>query len=107
MLTSNIFPRRSALRKVPFLLPFLLPFLVFLIHVAFAQSQLGTGAIGGVVQDSSAAVVAGAEVRISSTETGLIRALVSGAAGDFLAPVLPPGKYKILAKKPGFTSLDV
>jgi len=73
---------------------------------AFAQSQLGTGAISGVVQDASSGVVTGAEVTITNAETGLVRKLVSGAAGQFNAPVLPPGKYQLRVSHPGFSTLE-
>jgi hypothetical protein len=43
---------------------------------AFAQSQLGTGALSGVVQDSSGGVVAGAQITLTNQETGLNRELV-------------------------------
>ncbi len=73
---------------------------------AFAQSQLGTGAIAGTVQDSSGASVGDANVTVTNTETGMVRRVNSGAAGEFLAPVLPPGKYSVLVAKPGFASLE-
>ncbi len=40
---------------------------------AFAQSQLGTGAISDVMQDASSGVVTGAEVTITNAETGAQR----------------------------------
>jgi hypothetical protein len=70
------------------------------------QSQLGTGAISGVVQDSSGAVVTAAKITITNTETGMVRMVDSGAAGQFLAPVLPSGDYKIYVAKPGFGGLE-
>jgi hypothetical protein len=73
---------------------------------AFAQSQLGTGAISGTVTDSSGGIVAGAGVTITNAETGLVRQLDSGPAGQFLAPVLPSGVYKIRVTKAGFSSLE-
>src|SRR2546427_7137231 len=73
---------------------------------AFAQSQLGTGAISGVVQDASSGVVTGAVVTITNAETGLMRKLVSSAGGQFNAPVLPPGSYQLRVSHPGFSTLE-
>src|SRR5438552_9175050 len=74
--------------------------------LALAQSQLGTGAIAGVVQDSSAASVTGAEVTLTNKETGLVRKMVSGAGGQFAAPVLPTGTYKLRVSHAGFSALE-
>jgi hypothetical protein len=73
---------------------------------ALAQSQLGTGAIAGVVQDSSAGSVTGAEVTLTNKETGLVRKMVSGAGGQFAAPVLPTGAYKLRVTHAGFSALE-
>jgi len=73
---------------------------------AFGQSQLGTGAISGVVQDTSGSVVADAQITVTNVETGLVREIVSGAGGQFVAPVLPTGNYKLRITKPGFSTLE-
>jgi Carboxypeptidase regulatory-like domain len=74
--------------------------------VAAAQTQLGTGAISGSVQDSSGAVVAGAQVTIEESSTGLVRQVKSSATGEFLAPVLPTGTYRVRVTKAGFSTLE-
>src|SRR5262245_18133067 len=76
------------------------------ITAAFAQSQLGTGAISGIVQDPSGAVIASAELTITNVETGLARTVTSGSGGQFSAPVLPPGRYQVRAAKAGFSTLE-
>src|SRR6478672_1323863 len=80
--------------------------LALVLSGAFAQSQLGTGAISGVVQDPSGAIIGGAQITITNTETGLVRSAASGSAGQFTAPVLPPGKYQLRVAKPGFSTLE-
>jgi hypothetical protein len=73
---------------------------------AGAQTQLGTGAISGTVRDPSGAVVSGAQVMIEQLGTGLIRRAKSSEAGEFLAPVLPTGTYRVRVAKAGFSTLE-
>jgi outer membrane receptor protein involved in Fe transport len=62
-----------------------------------------TGAVSGVVVDSSGAVVAGAEVRIVNQQTGVLaRVLTTDANGAFTAQLMPVGLYTIHAKSGGF-----
>jgi hypothetical protein len=69
---------------------------------AFAQGG-ATGAITGTIQDPSGAVVAGAEVRITNQETGVLeRSVSSGADGSFTAPLLPAGEYTVNVHGAGF-----
>ena len=69
---------------------------------AFAQGG-ATGAITGTIQDPSGAVVAGAEVRITNQETGVLeRSVTSGADGSFTAPLLPAGEYTVRVHGAGF-----
>src|ERR1700722_16261860 len=81
---------------------------ILLLSVApvFAQSQLGTGAISGVVQDSSGALVSDAKITVTNLETGLTRQIASGSGGQFSAPVLPVGSYKLRFTKAGFAALE-
>jgi hypothetical protein len=74
--------------------------------VGSAQTQLGAGAISGIVQDASGAMVGGAQVTIEEVSTGLVRQVKSGAAGQFLAPVLPTGTYRLRVAKMGFSTLQ-
>ncbi len=69
---------------------------------AIAQSQLGTGALAGSVQDPSGAIVRDAEIKVTNMETGMVRRMATGTAGEFFAPVLPAGSYRVLVSKSGF-----
>jgi Carboxypeptidase regulatory-like domain/TonB dependent receptor len=63
-----------------------------------------TGAISGVVVDSSGASVAEAEVQIADSRTeALARKLSTGTDGSFAVTLLPPGTYYIVVNKPGFS----
>ena len=70
---------------------------------AFPQSS--TGRILGSVHDKSDAAMAGAAVTISDVERGFSRSLVTDDAGEFVAPDLLPGVYKITAQAKGFKTL--
>jgi Carboxypeptidase regulatory-like domain len=62
-----------------------------------------TGAISGVVLDTSGGSILGAEVQVidSGTET-IVRKLPTGIDGIFVATLLPPGNYIVVVNKSGF-----
>ena len=66
---------------------------------AFAQP---TGGVGGVVEDATGAVLAGARVTLVETGRGLSRAQAAGANGRFGFAGLRPGRYAVSAAHPGF-----
>jgi Carboxypeptidase regulatory-like domain len=78
--------------------------LVGILMSARAYGQGGaTGAISGVVVDTSGGSVAGAEVQIIDTRTeSLARKVSTNADGSFVAPLLPPGTYIVVVNKSGF-----
>src|SRR5271163_581045 len=70
--------------------------------LAFPQGG-ATGAIGGVVQDASGAVIADAKVNVTSAATGeLLRQLKTDASGEFNAALLPVGNYTVEVNATGF-----
>ena len=71
-----------------------------------ANAQSTQGTILGTIRDSSGSVVASAEIKITNVEEGASRTLISNEFGDFLAPDLKPGRYRIEVQKTGF-KLDV
>ena len=71
---------------------------------AFGQS---TGTISGMVTDPSGAVIAGAQITIKSTQTGLERKLISDAAGNYAAASLQPGNYAVMASASGFSNFTI
>ncbi len=58
--------------------------------------------IHGTVLDHTGAVVAGAEVKATHSETGLVRTTVSGSDGIFSLPNLPVGDYELRVSATGF-----
>ncbi len=65
----------------------------------WAQS---TAQISGTVKDSTGAVLPGAEVTATQTETGIVRNTVSNETGAYVLPNLALGPYKVEASLPGF-----
>ena len=70
-----------------------------------AQSA-GTGSITGTVTDSSGAVVSGAAVLITDTDTNVTRAAATTAAGNYVEPFLQPGHYEVVFSSSGFGKVD-
>ena len=56
----------------------------------------------GTVHDSSGAVINRAVVKITSTERGVTRSVVTNGSGDYVAAQLPAESYAISASAPGF-----
>jgi len=65
-------------------------------------SQVNSGTISGVVQDSSGALIAGATITIRHVDTGTARTVTSDEGGRYIAPVLPLGNYELQAQQSGF-----
>ena len=71
---------------------------------AIAQTTLGR--ILGTISDQSGAAVAGVTVVITDVQRGFTRTVTTDASGDYAAPELPPGVYKIRAEAKGFKTVD-
>jgi hypothetical protein len=74
--------------------------LALMITPLFGQKITGT--ISGVVSDPSGAVVAQATVTITNLDTGLIRTVTTNEMGEYIAPDLPNGNYRITVKQANF-----
>jgi len=64
--------------------------------------QVSTGTITGVITDASGALVPKADVRITDTNTNVVRAINTDSEGIFLAANLLPGHYRVDVSRPGF-----
>src|SRR5437870_10093874 len=64
----------------------------------------GTSQIQGVVKDTTGAVIGGAEVKATQTDTGVARTVVSAEDGVYVLPNLPIGPYRVEVSKPGFAT---
>jgi len=69
-------------------------------------SQTTTGRILGTVSDQSGANVAGAAVVITDVQRGATRAVATDDSGNYFAPQLQPGVYKVRAEAKGFKTVE-
>src|SRR5271169_3109653 len=67
----------------------------------FAQAG-ATGTILGTVTDASGAIVSNAKVTVTNTATNIDFRTVTSSSGDFNAPSLNPGSYKVTVESAGF-----
>lgn len=74
---------------------------------AAAQSQAAAATLEGYVYDPTGAVVADVTVTIVNAATGLTRTVKTNALGYYVAPLLPPGTYRVTFAKPGFAELKL
>jgi len=65
-------------------------------------SQVNTGTISGVVQDTSGAVIAGVTFTIRNVDTGIATVATSDVGGRYVAPNLPIGNYEVQVQQTGF-----
>ena len=65
-------------------------------------AQGSAAAIQGTVTDSTGAVIPGAAVTATNTETNLQRSTETGSAGFYTIPNLPPGRYRLQVTMSGF-----
>ncbi len=81
--------------------------LLVLLAVSNAYAQGVGGTITGTISDPSGAAVAGAEVSITNTDTGITTTVVTTSEGFYSVPNLVPGPYTVSAKASGFSTTAV
>lgn len=67
-------------------------------------AQVTSGSLSGQVKDAKGAPIAGATITLDSPALFSPRLIKTNDRGEFRAPLLPPGSYKITAVKDGFIS---
>src|ERR1700720_3033843 len=65
-------------------------------------SQVNTGTISGVVQDTSGAVIGGATVTVRNVDTGIATTITSDVGGRYVVPNLTVGNYEVRGQQAGF-----
>jgi hypothetical protein len=69
-------------------------------------AQTTAGRILGSISDQTGAAVVGAQVTITDVQHGTSRTLVTTQTGDYVAPDLPAGSYKVRAEAKGFKTIE-
>src|SRR3984957_2517935 len=91
--------------RISLLVPVMLVFALSWISIpALAQSTAGR--VLGTVTDPSGASVAGATVVVTDTQRGTTRTLTTDSSGEYVAPDLIPGTYKIRVEAKGFKTVE-
>jgi len=84
----------------------LLTTFTLLLFSVSALAQSTTGRILGTLTDPSGAAVAGATVVVTDVQRGTSRTMTTDESGDYAAPDLQPGTYKIHVEARGFKSVE-
>jgi hypothetical protein len=69
-----------------------------------AHAQYENGSITGTIRDTTGAPIAGAQVKVTNTGTGVTNTTKTDNAGDYDVPSLRVGVYNIAASSTGFSS---
>jgi len=77
-------------------------FMMVLFTAAAALAQLDTATLLGTVLDSSGAVLPNASVVVQNEGTAASWTLKADGNGNFIAPVVPVGTYRVTVSAPGF-----
>jgi hypothetical protein len=75
---------------------------LFLAAAAMMLAQDPRGTIAGRVVDRSEAVIPGAKVQVTNSQTGVTVSVPTNESGAFRIPFLPPGVYRLVAEVHGF-----
>src|ERR1700674_6043693 len=68
------------------------------------HAQASGATISGTLTDASGAVIAGAEISVRNTGTGITRNTTADSAGFYTVPNLNPGPYEVKVTARGFTT---
>jgi hypothetical protein len=78
--------------------------LLFLFPSARLHAQYENGSILGTIRDATGKPIAGADVLIANTASGISTQTKTDGAGDYDVPQLRVGVYTVTASAPGFSS---
>ena len=79
---------------------------MLVLSAAFVRAQ-DTASLAGTVHDSTGAIVAGAQVTVSSTERGIKRDTTTNSDGEYSEAALPaPGAYSVTVISKGFKKFE-
>jgi len=79
---------------------------VFFCMSAGALAQVERGTISGTISDTSGAPMPGTVITVGNLATGVEFRTVTSEQGQFIAPNLIPGPYRIVSSQKGFKSVS-
>ena len=82
----------------------LLPAALLFAMCSYGRAQDSSGTILGAVSDTQGARVPNAKVVVTNIDTATSVTVTSDARGNYIAPILPIGRYKIEVQRDGFKS---
>jgi hypothetical protein len=102
---KKVEPRCSSLRAAAF------AFLTVMVGLLFPSNaplfaQATSGRVLGTVTDASGGAIAGATVIVTDVDRNIARTLTTDQSGEYNAPNLLPGNYKVRAEAKGFKAFE-
>jgi Carboxypeptidase regulatory-like domain/TonB-dependent Receptor Plug Domain len=89
--------------KTRLLLACCLSTILLVANATFSQTS---ASLVGSVKDPSGAIVANAQVTVTSADRGIVRNTASNADGEWAVTALSPGKYDLSVTAPGFRKFE-
>jgi hypothetical protein len=77
-------------------------FLALGVACGVGWAQTFQGSITGTLTDSTGAVIPGVLVTVQEVDKGFSRTVTTESDGTYGIPLLPPGRYRLVAQKEGF-----
>src|SRR4051812_10240080 len=71
-----------------------------------AFAQINTATVTGVVTDATHAIVPDAQIKITSSEMGVVKTAVSNTEGRYSFTFLLPGSYDLTVQAKGFGTFE-
>jgi hypothetical protein len=71
----------------------------------YESVSLLPGQLGGIIVDSSGAVIPNTRITVTQLDTGAVRNVVTDSSGRWIVSNLPSGRIKVTANAPGFKQL--
>ncbi|NYF77785.1 TonB-dependent receptor [Granulicella arctica] len=78
---------------------------VLIAMVSTMKAQSNYGAVRGIVADAQGAIIAKAQVSLTSEATHITRTTISNAAGEYSFSAVDPGTYTVTSVADGFSQL--
>ena len=95
----------SMTRDVAHLFVRITAFAFLLVLPPTALAQTNKADLVGTVTDSNGAAVSGATVTITKVDTNAVRTVTTGDSGEYQAPSLDIGSYKVTVTKQGYQTV--